>query len=39
VITAPKETVIVPETEHFRVPAQIQRMEAWLFEKLGVERN
>ena len=36
VITAPKETVIVPETEHFRVPAQIERMDAWLFERLGV---
>lgn len=36
VITAPKEAVIVPETEHFRVPAQIERMDAWLLEKLGV---
>ena len=37
VITAPKEAVIVPETEHFRVPAQIERMEAWVMEKLGVK--
>lgn len=39
VITAPKEAVIVPETEHFRVPAQIERMDAWLLEKLGVGRK
>lgn len=38
VITAPKERVIVPETGHFRVQAQIDRMEAWLLEKLGVAR-
>ncbi len=36
VITAPKEAVIVPETEHFRVPEQIRLMDAWLLEKLGV---
>lgn len=39
VITAPKESVIVPETEHFRVPAQVERMDAWLLEKLGVGRR
>ena len=39
VITAPKESVIVPETEHFRVPAQIERMDAWLLERLGVGRR
>ena len=37
VITAPKEAVIVPETEHFRVPAQIERMEAWVLDRLGVD--
>jgi cephalosporin-C deacetylase-like acetyl esterase len=35
-ITAPKETVIVPETGHNRVKSQTDRMEAWLLEKLGV---
>jgi cephalosporin-C deacetylase-like acetyl esterase len=35
-IVAPKETVIVPETGHNRVPAQIERMNAWLLAKLGV---
>ena len=36
VVTAPKETCIVPETEHFLVPSQTRRIEAWLLEKLGV---
>ena len=36
VITAPKEAVIAPEAEHFRLPAQIERMDAWLLDKLGV---
>ena len=36
VISAPKEAVIVPETEHFRVPAQMERMDAWLLDRLGV---
>lgn len=36
-ITAPKETVIVPETGHNRVPAQTDKMNAWLLEKLGVK--
>jgi cephalosporin-C deacetylase len=35
-ITAPKETVIVPETAHNRVPAQTERMNAWLLERLGI---
>ena len=39
VITAPKEAVIVPETEHFRVPAQIERMDVWLLDRLGVDQR
>lgn len=37
VITAPKERLIVPETGHFRVRSQMERMEAWLLTKLGVD--
>ena len=37
-ITAPKESVIVPETAHFRVPEQTRRMDAWLLARLGVDR-
>jgi cephalosporin-C deacetylase len=36
VITAPKETVIVPETGHFRIPEQNRRIDAWLLDRLGV---
>ena len=36
-ITAPKEVIIVPETGHFRVPAQTQAMDAWLMKRLGVQ--
>lgn len=36
VITAPKESVIVVETGHFRVPGQIAVMDAWLLKALGV---
>ena len=35
-ITAPKEVLIVPETGHYRVPAQTQAMDAWLMKRLGV---
>ena len=35
-ITAPKESVIVPETAHNRVKSQTDRMDAWLLERLGV---
>ncbi|HYD54137.1 MAG TPA: acetylxylan esterase, partial [Gemmatimonadaceae bacterium] len=38
-ITAPKDSLIVPETAHNRVPAQIERMEAWLLEQLGVAKR
>lgn len=34
-ITAPKESLIVPETAHNRVKSQTDRMDAWLLEKLG----
>jgi cephalosporin-C deacetylase-like acetyl esterase len=36
VIAAPKSAIIVPETGHFRVPAQTEPMDAWLLERLGV---
>ena len=36
VITAPKESVIVPETGHFRTPEQARRMQDWLLGRLGV---
>ncbi|GLC28558.1 acetylxylan esterase [Roseisolibacter agri] len=36
VITAPKQVIIVPETGHYRVPAQSDPMDAWLLERLGV---
>ena len=36
VIAAPKQVIVVPETGHFRVPAQTERMDAWLREQLGV---
>ena len=37
-ITAPKEALIVPETGHFRVQSQSDRMNAWLLQRLGVTR-
>ena len=36
VITAPKRSVIVPETGHFRVESQTKAMDAWMFDLLGV---
>jgi cephalosporin-C deacetylase-like acetyl esterase len=36
VITAPKEMFLAPATGHFREPWQVQRMDKWLLEKLGV---
>lgn len=36
VITAPKEMFLVPETGHNRIPYQVERMDKWLLEKLGV---
>ncbi len=38
VIAAPKESAIVVETGHFRVPSQTSRMDAWVLNKLGVAR-
>lgn len=35
-ITAPKESFIVPEVGHFTVPAQDDRVRAWVLGKLGV---
>ena len=35
-ITAPKETVIAPETGHYRVPEQNRRIDAWMLARLGV---
>lgn len=35
-ITAPKEVIIVPETGHFRTPAQADAMRDWLLRRLGV---
>ncbi len=35
VITAPKEAVIAPPAAHGRVPAQVARMNAWMFRLLG----
>ena len=37
-ITAPKQSVIVVETGHFRVPLQVEQMDAWLLKALGVTR-
>lgn len=34
-ITAPKEAVIAPTAGHGRVPAQVARMNAWIFRLLG----
>ena len=36
-IMAPKEVLIVPETGHFRVPAQTEAMNSWLMKRLGVQ--
>jgi cephalosporin-C deacetylase-like acetyl esterase len=36
VITAPKEVLVVPETGHSRVQSQIDRIDAWMLERLGV---
>ena len=35
-ISAPKEVFVAPETGHFTVKAQDERVRAWLLEKLGV---
>jgi cephalosporin-C deacetylase-like acetyl esterase len=35
-ITAPKEVLIVPETEHYKSPAQVARERDWMLERLGI---
>ena len=35
-IMAPKEVIVVPETGHFRTPAQTEAMNEWLMKRLGV---
>ena len=37
-ITAPKEVLIVPETEHFKSPEQVAREREWILGKLGIAR-
>jgi len=35
-ISAPKEVFVAPETGHFTVKAQDERVRAWLLDKLGL---
>jgi cephalosporin-C deacetylase-like acetyl esterase len=35
-ISAPKELFLAPETGHFRLPWQTERIDAWILNRLGV---
>ena len=35
-ISAPRELFLAPETGHFRLPWQTDRIDAWILQRLGV---